>query len=329
MILKSKEEYHKNNYMKIVIAEPIGLSEKMLNEYKRVFSENGNEFVHFTSVPESENECLKRCSDADIIVISTYKLPVEILSKLENLKMISVAFTGYDHVDTNYCKLKGISVSNAAGYSTESVAEQSVLMILSLLRNAREMENNCRDLKGRNGFLGRELNGLKVGIIGFGLIGQRTAALLEAFSCEILVAERSSISSSCKYKILSMNTLLAEADVLSLHIPMSSENENFINAEALSKMKNTSFLINTARGGVVDSKALADALNNDKLAGAAIDIFEMEPPLPAEHPLLSAKNSMLMPHTAYATAEAIEKRAVLVLKNIVSWLDGKGGNVIA
>lgn len=314
--------------MKIVIAEPIGLSESMILEYKTTFSGQNIELEIFNSVSKTDDECVSRCQDADIIVISTYKLPETTLSKLNKLKMIAVAFTGFDHVDIDYCKAHHISVSNAAGYSTIAVAEQTVLMILSLLRNAREMEEKCRNLQSREGFLGNELEKMKVGIVGFGLIGQQTASLLSVFGCEILLAERKSIINKI-YNQLSFDQLLQEVDVLSLHIPMTSENELLVDELALSKMKSNAILINTARGGVVDNKALSLALNNGTIAGAAVDIFENEPPLPESHPLLNAKNCMLMPHTAYATKEAIEKRADIVLKNIVSWLDGKGGNVIA
>jgi len=314
--------------MKIVVAEPIGLTVEMMREYTSVFSEKGHEISFYNSVPESTGDCIKRCADADIVVISTYKLPDFILCELKKLKMIAIAFTGYDHVDTNYCRNNNISVSNAAGYSTIAVAEQTVLMMLSLLRNAREMENNCRELKGREGYLGRELEGMKVGIIGYGLIGQKTADILSAFGCDIILAERKSIINA-KYRQVALNELLISSDIISLHIPMTTENEMLIDSVALSKMKSSAILINTARGGVIDTHALAQALNNSVIAGAAIDIFEVEPPLPSAHPLLHAKNCMIMPHTAYATIEAIEKRSVIVMKNIVSWLIGKGGNVIA
>ncbi|PLW92147.1 MAG: hydroxyacid dehydrogenase [Marinilabiliales bacterium] len=314
--------------MKIVIAEPIGLSEQMRNEYNSTFADHGHKIEFFDTVPENEQECIQRCRNAEIVVISTYMMTSSLLSELPSLKMIAVAFTGYDHVDIEYCRENGISVSNAAGYSTTAVAEQTVLMILSLIRNAREMESKCRALKGREGYLGKELEGMKVGIIGYGLIGQKTAQLLTAFGCEILLAERNTITES-SHKQLPLDELLAEADIISLHIPMTAENEMLINSTAISKMKNSALIINTARGGVVDSEALADALNSGKISGAAIDIFEVEPPLPATHPLLNAKNCMIMPHTAYATVEAMEKRSDIVLKNIVSWLIGKGGNVIA
>ncbi len=313
--------------MKIVIAEPIGLSQDMVRKYNDVFSENT--LLYFDTVPTNEKECIERCKDADIVVVSTYKLPREVLQELNALKMIAVAFTGYDHIDTNYCKENGISVSNAAGYSTIAVAEQTILMILSLLRNARKMENNCRNLKDRENFLGNELYGKTVGIIGFGDIGQKTAKLLDAFGCNVIIAQRNSIPPKTKFKQTPLNQLLETSDIVSLHIPYNASNDKLIDKKALQKMKKSAFLINTARAGLVDNEALAEALNKKNLAGAAIDVFETEPPLPPNHQLLKTESTILLPHTAFATQEAIEKRSEIILNKIWSWINGKGGNIVA
>ncbi len=315
--------------MKIVLVEPIALSEKILDEYHKTLSLAGHEFLSFDSKVTDKTDFIERTKDVEILIISTLAINREYLDLMPKLKMISIAFTGFDHVDTNYCKERGISISNAAGYSTVSVAEQSILMILSLLRNAREMENLCRLGKDRQGFLGTELSALTVGIVGYGLIGKRVAEILAFMGCKIILAKRDSISEHQSYEIMPLVELLKSSDIVSLHIPMNTENKYLISTPELQIMKKNAILINTARGEVVDNKALSDALKNNQISGAAIDIFEKEPPLAANHPLLEAPNILLMPHTAYATQEAIEKRSLIVLKNVVNWLDGKGGNVIA
>ena len=141
--------------MKIVLVEPIALSEKILDEYHKTLSLAGHEFISFDSKVTDKTDFIERTKDVEILIISTLAINREYLELMPKLKMISIAFTGFDHVDTNYCKERGISISNAAGYSTVSVAEQSILMILSLLRNAREMENLCRLGKDRQDFFGK------------------------------------------------------------------------------------------------------------------------------------------------------------------------------
>lgn len=315
--------------MKIVLIEPIALSKKMIDEYRNVLSLAGHEFVSFDSKVTDNADFIERTKDVEILIISTCSINREKIKLMPKLKMISIAFTGFDHVDTEYCKEYGISVSNAAGYSTISVAEQSILMILSLLRNSHKMEDLCRSGKDRQSFLGTELSALTVGIIGYGLIGKYVADILAFMGCKIVLAQRDSIPEHQTYEIMPLEELLKISDVVSLHVPMNKGNMHLISSFELQIMKKNAILINTARGTVVDNKALSEALKNKQISGAAIDIFETEPPLPETHPLLDAPNVLLMPHTAYATTEAIEKRSVLVLKNVVNWLDGKGGNVIA
>lgn len=315
--------------MKIVIAEPIGLSPNAKEKYIAQLSEIGHKVVFYDSRPSSQDDLADRVKDAEILIISTYPVEAEAMKNMPRLKLLSVAFTGYNHVDIDYCRNNYISVSNAAGYSTVSVAEQTIMMILSLLRNTSAMESSCRNLSDRHGFLGGELAGRTVGIVGYGSIGSYTAKLFDALGSNVIVAARKSLPPVIGFVTLPLEKMLKEADVVSLHVPLNQENKHLIGEKELSMMKPSSLLINTSRGGVVDNEALAKALINKTIAGAAIDVFDMEPPLPKDYPLLNAPNTLLLPHTAFATAEAMERRADLILDGVIDWLNGKGGTVVA
>lgn len=313
--------------MEIVFLEPLSVSQESIEKIKADFEKNAHTLRYYTTRTENENELAERTGNADIAVLSNIKISEKYFSKCKNLKFLQVAFTGFDHVDLEYCKKNNISVSNAAGYATNAVAEITISMALSLLRNTSEMDNNLRALNSRNGVLGCELAGKTVGIIGTGAVGMAAARLFLAFGCRILaysLTKRNFVS----IEYTSLEALLEQSDIISLHVPYTPETHHLINEEALSKCKESAILINTARGLVVDSKALAKALNKDKLAGAGLDVFEQEPPIPENHPLLSAKNTILLPHIAYATKQSMEKRLEIVYDSINLWIDGKQINKV-
>jgi lactate dehydrogenase-like 2-hydroxyacid dehydrogenase len=313
--------------MEIVFLDPMSVSQDSIEKIKADFEKNAHTFRYYTTRTENEDELAERTANADIAVISNIKLGDKYLSKCKNLKFLQIAFTGFDHVNIEYCRKNNISVSNAVGYATIAVAEIAVSMALSLLRNTPEMENNLRRLKTRNGFLGSELAGKTIGIIGTGAIGMATARLFLAFGCRILAYSRTH-KNFVSLEYTNLETLLEKSDIISLHVPYTSDTHHLINEAALSKCKKSAILINTARGLVVDSKALAKALNEDKLAGAGLDVFEQEPPLSENHPLLSAKNTILLPHIAYATKQSMEKRLEIVYESINLWIEGKQINKV-
>ncbi len=313
--------------MEIVLLEPLGVSQKSLEIMKTDFEKNHHHFRYYPTRTENENELADRTGNADIAILSNIKVSEKYFSKCKNLKFLQVAFTGFDHVDLEYCKKNNISVSNAAGYATTAVAEITLSLALSLLRNTNKMENNLKTLKDRNGFLGEELAGKTLGIIGTGAIGMAVAKLFLAFGCRVLAYSRTQ-KNFVSIEYTSLETLLEQSDIISLHVPYTPETHHLINEETLNKCKKSALLINTARGLVVDSKALAKALNENKLAGAGIDIYEKEPPLPENHPLLSAKNTILLPHIAYATKQSMEKRLEIVYDSINLWIDGKQINKV-
>lgn len=308
--------------MKIICVEPLGISQVRFEKLKLHYASLRHEFVYYMDRREDEATLAERMREADIAVISNIKLPAAVLSQCANLKYLSVAFTGLDHIDLAYCQERGIKVQNAAGYSTTAVSELAVGMMLDLLRGVTTMDGVIRDGKGRGAFLGRELRGKTVGVVGTGAIGTATIRLLLAFGCKVLAYNRSRHADveALGVKYVELPELLKEADIISLHTPLTAETRGLIGKKELQMMKPTALLINTARGPVCDIAAVAEALNNGTIAGAAFDVFEQEPPLPADHPLLSAKHCLLTPHVAFATEESFAARADIVFGHVDDYL---------
>lgn len=305
--------------MKIIEIEPIFTNSNDRELFKEFIKEH--EFVSHPFRPANEQELFSRMIDADAIIISNIPIPKTVLENCKNLKMISVAFTGTDHIDMDYCKKSGITVTNAAGYSTQSVAELTLGLTIDLLRKITELDKNTRTLSDRKGFVGLELRNKTVGIIGAGAIGTKVGEIMHALGCNVCFNSRNAQPNTFWGTYTSLDKLLKQSDIITLHTPLNSDSENLINSATIAKMKEGAFIINTARGKVIDYNALADALKSGKIAGAAIDVYETEPPLKADHPLLSTPNCILTPHIAYATKEALENRADISSLNILKWLD--------
>ena len=314
--------------MKIVLLESLGVSEETLAACAKPLTDAGHTFVAYPKDTDPQVQ-IERAKDADILMIANMPLSGEVIRACKNLKFIDVAFTGVDHVDLAAATEMGIKVSNAAGYSTQAVAEIALCMMLSLLRNIPQVEQRCRQGQTKDGLVGCELRGKTVGIIGAGAIGCRTAELCRAFGCRILGYKRHVTGNEPSFiEFVSLDELLKNSDIVSLHCPINQESKHLINAQSIAKMKKGAYLINTARGPVVDSQALADALNSGYLAGAGIDVFEQEPPLSTDHPLLHSKNTIVTPHVAFASAESMVARAEIVFDNIQSYLSGNQKNII-
>ena len=313
--------------MKIVQVESLGVSKQELEDAKQEFEKLGHQYIYYTDIPKGEDELIARMKEADIVNISNIKLSARAIESCPNLKYLNVAFTGVDHVDLKCCKHHGVKVSNAAGYSTEAVSELAVGLAVALMRNFSQMDGNTRKLGNRNNFLGTELCGKTVGIVGTGAIGLATARIFKAFGCKILAYSRTQKNIE-GITYTTPDELFAKSDIISLHIPANAQTKGLISKDLLSKMKSTAIIINTARGPVMDNAALAELLKNGKIAGAGIDVYETEPPLPENHPLLSAPNTILLPHVGYASKEAMQKRFVIVKSNLHSYLQGKQENVI-
>ena len=316
--------------MKIVVMEPLGVALEKINALAAALQAAGHEFVYYTSKEAQQDKLLARVQDADIIMLANQPLSAEIINACPKLKMLSVAFTGVDHVALDACRARNILVCNAAGYSTNAVAELTFGLAISVIRNIVPCDARCRRAETKDGLVGFELFGKTFGVVGTGAIGARVAKIAAAFGCKVLAYSRTAkqelVDAGVQY--VSLDELLAQSDFVSLHVPLTDATRGLINAAAIAKMKQGAVLLNTARGPVVDSAALAEALNAGKLAGAGIDVFEGEPPIAENHPLCSAKNTVLTPHVAFASREALETRADIVFANIEKWLNGAPQNVV-
>lgn len=314
--------------MNIVLLEPLGVPGSVLDGCVKPLLAAGHTFRAYPKDTDC-NKQIEHAKDADVIMIANTPLKGEVIKSCTHLKFIDVAFTGVDHVDLAAAREAGVKVSNAAGYSTQAVAELALCMMLSLLRHVPDLEACCREGKTKDGIAGLELSGKTVGIIGTGAIGQKTAELCHAFGCSVLGYRRRVRGDEPNYiRFVPLDELLSQSDIVSLHCPLNDSSRGMINRESISKMKSGAILINVARGPIVDSAALAEALNSGRLGGAGIDVFENEPPLTEDHPLLHSKNTLVTPHSAFATAESMEARCKIVFNNITQWIAGHQINVI-
>ncbi|MGL5675351.1 MAG: 2-hydroxyacid dehydrogenase [Cellulosilyticaceae bacterium] len=313
--------------MKLVIIEPLGVPEDKLMALANTTLGTTVDIVYYDTRTEDTEELIRRGKDADIIAVSNLPLPKEVIEGCPSLKMIAVAFTGVDHIPLETCRERGITVCNCAGYSNAAVCDLVFGMIVSLYRNIIPCDQVVRTGGTKAGLIGCELEGKKFGIIGTGAIGMRVAKVAEAFGCEVYAYSRT-VKTSESIQYVDLDTLLSTCDIISLHVPLTENTKHLMNAEKLALMKPNAILINTARGPVVDNTALAEALTRGTLAGAGIDVFEVEPPLATTHPLFHSPHTLVTPHIAFATHEALEKRAVIVFDNIKNWLAHTPQNII-
>ena len=313
--------------MKLVIIEPLGVEkEKLLSMAQEALS-GRMEIVYYDTRTTDTNELIQRGEDADVIVVSNLSLNGDVIRGCRNLKLLSVAFTVVDHIDMAACRARGITVCNCAGYSTCAVADLVFGLLISLYRNIIPCDSVCRRGGTKDGLVGFELEGKTFGVIGTGAIGLRVAAIAQAFGCRVLAFSRT-VKEIPGITYVELDTLLEESDIISLHVPLNDATRGMIGAEEIQKMKKSAVLINTARGPVTDANALSEALKAGRIAGACVDVFENEPPVAADHPLFSAPNTIVTPHIAFATREAMVKRAVTVFENVKLYLKGTPQNVM-
>lgn len=316
--------------MKITVLEPLGVSKDEIRSIAKPLLEKGHELEIYEDKTEDVEELKARIKDTDILVIANSPLSGEVINSGENLKMISVAFTGVDHVDLEACRENNILVSNAAGYSTVAVAELAFGLMISLLRNILPLDEKTREGKTKDGYRQQDLNGKTLGVVGTGAIGKRVAEMGVFFGCNVIAYNRSQ-NEALKEKgvrYLELEEVMKKSDIVTIHLPQNEDTIGIIDEKMINLMKKDAFLINVARGPIIDNKALAKALNEEKIAGAGLDVFDMEPPIPKDYELLSAKNTVLTPHIAYATEESMVKRAEIVFENIEAWLDKNPINII-
>lgn len=314
--------------MKIVLLESLAVSKEVLDGFARELEARGHEFCAYEKSTD-EAELIDRAKDAEVIMIANMPLSGNVIRNCPKLKFIDVAFTGVDHVDLEAARECGVAVSNASGYSNESVAELVIGMILSLLRNVPQVQDRCRNEGTKEGLVGRQLQGKTVGIVGLGAIGKRVAALANAFSCKVVTYDQYYAEESRELaELVTLDDLLTQSDIVTLHCPLTEGTRHLMNREKIGMMKSNAILINCARGPVVDYEALAEALHAGKIGGAGVDVFEVEPPLPADHVMLHTPNTIVTPHIAFASEESMELRAKIVFHSLEQWMDGNQINVI-
>ena len=311
--------------MIIVCVESLGIPQNRFETLKAHYTAMGHSFTYYMDRREDEETLAERMRDADVAVISNIKLTASVLSQCPKLRYLSVAFTGLDHIDLEYCKAHDITVQNAAGYSTTAVSELAVGMMLDLLRNIVTLSELTHQGGSRGTFLGRELRGKTVGIIGTGAIGTATARLLLAFGAKVIAWSRSERPEvkALGVEYMPLETLLQQSDIVSLHVPLNNDTRSLIGEHELQLMKPTALLVNTARGPVCDIAAVGKALVDGRIAGAAFDVFEKDPPLPLDHLLLSTNRCLVTPHVAFATEESFEARGGIVFDHVEEYLKQK------
>ncbi|WP_320170439.1 D-2-hydroxyacid dehydrogenase [Maridesulfovibrio sp.] len=283
-----------------------------------------------------QDEVLERAADAEIILTNKTLLTAEIINSLPKLSFIGVLATGYNVVDLGAAAERKIPVCNVPGYSPPSVAQHVFALLLEFTNRV-----SMHDLAVKNGEWATqedfcfwkspllELAGKKMGVVGFGGIGQMVGTIAHGFGMEVLAyAPRPKQAPPyAPFRFAGLEELFREADVISLHCPLTADNERFINRDMLESMKSTAILINTARGPLIDEAALAEALCKGKIAGAALDVVEEEPMLPG-NPLSGAPNLIITPHIAWATLEARSRLTSIMVGNVASYLRGKPKNVV-
>lgn len=317
--------------MKIVVldgyaANPGDLSWDGLRQY-------GELTVYDRTPPE---ETVHRIGDAEIVLTNKTVIDEAVLAQCENLKLISVLATGYNVIDLAAAKARGIAVCNVPAYSTPDVAQMTFALLLEICQHVGHHAQTVREGKWAASkdfcywdYPLMRLAGKTLGLVGFGSIGRKVAAVAQAFGMDVLVSSRTPHpeEENPHLRFCAMEELLQQSDVVSLHCPLTEKTKGLIDADALAKMKDGAILINTARGGVIDEAAVAAALQSGKLLAYGADVVSVEP-IRKDNPLLGCENAYLTPHIAWATKEARTKLLEVSAANVGAFLAGKPQNVV-
>lgn len=290
------------------------------------FEELGEVLVYSTT---SEQEFEARANCADVIVVNKLKLNAANLPKAKKLKLICLAATGFDNVDLDYCRKAGIGVCNVVGYSTQSVAQLTLAMALSLYTHLGEYTDFVRSGQYTKRGLANcltpvyhEISGKTWGIVGYGNIGQQVARVAEALGCRVLVFKRTPVESA---ECVNFDTICQKSDIISLHVPLNEQTKNLLDDAHIVMLKKDAVVINVARGAVADEAALADAILQGKIGGLGVDVYSKEP-FDAAHPFFQIKhlpNVILTPHMAWGGYETRVRLLGEIKENIISFCAGK------
>ncbi len=314
--------------MNIVVTDAKTISNDI--SYFDSLKELGNLSIYQLS---SEEELPDRIKDADIIVCNKNKFNESNLKDAKNLKYIGLFATGYNNIDTDYCRENNIYVCNAGSYSTDAVAQHTFALLLNYFNKVSLYDRFVMEGGWKNSdvfspfiYTMNELSGKTIGLVGYGNIAKKVAKIAECFNMNVLAYTRRKKEDSIA-SFVDFDTLLKESDVISVHCPLNEASDKMFNKEAFCKMKSTAYFINTARGGIMDEEALSEALNNEIIAGAAIDVLTVEP-MSKDCALYGAKNITITPHVAWAPIETRQRLMGIVCDNIRAFQDGKPQNVV-
>ena len=309
--------------MKITILDAATLGDDISLD---IFAEIGETEVFQTTSPDMVET---RIAESDVVIINKIKLNESNLANSKNLKLICIAATGYDNVDTAYCRNKGIAVANVKGYSTHSVSQVTVASVLYLCNHMPEYNRFVKDGSyTRSGVQNcltpvyHELAGKTWGIIGLGAIGKQVAKVAEAMGCNVIAYKRKKTD---EYRCVSLSELMWTSDIISIHLPLSDSTKNIVNKTMISLMKPSAVIVNAARGAVWDEEAVAEAVKNGKIAGMGCDVYSLEP-MSSEHPFNSVAhmdNVCLLPHMAWGAYEARVRCLNEIALNIRAFFDGE------
>lgn len=293
----------------------------------------GDVTVYDRSPPDT---VVERAAGAEIVFTNKTPLGEDILQQLASLKFIGVLATGYNIVNTEVAKAKGIMVANVPGYGTTSVAQMTFALLLELCHHVQHHSNTVMDGRWVRSadwcywdYPLVELAGKTMGIIGFGTIGRQVGDIATAFGMNLIgnSRHRPEQPQRTNFRWADIPELLEQSDVVSIHCPLFPETKGLINKQTLQQMKRSAFLLNTSRGPIIVDQDLADALNGDLIAGAGIDVLSTEPP-PRDNPLFGAKNCIITPHIAWATREARSRLMQTTVDNLAAFLNGRPVNVV-
>lgn len=295
-----------------------------------------DEYVEYANTVGAE-ETTAHVGDADILVLNKAKINEETIGNCPNVKYITLLATGFDNIDLEYCKSRGIKVSNVTNYCCPAVAQHTILLALMLSEKIayydQYVKSGAYGAQDRFSHFDRsfyEMEGKTWGIVGMGNIGRKVAQMATGMGCKVIFYSASGKSTCTDYPMVDLDTLLAESDILSLHCPLSDRTQNLINMDALKKMKKTAILVNVARGPVVNSQDLYTALEEEIIAGAGLDVLEKEP-IAADDPLGRIKDStklIITPHMSWTSIESRQRLLHENVTNIESFLAGGNKNVL-
>lgn len=287
--------------------------------------------IYQNTAPE---QVAQRIKDTDVVIINKIKLCEQNLADAKNLKLICIAATGFDNIDINYCKSRGIAVCNVPGYSSQSVAQVTVAMALSLVTHLKEYTQCVTSGQySRSGIANKltpvyhELCGMRWGVVGGGGIATAVAKIAQAFGCDVIMCRQ---KNEGDFPLCDIDTLCKTCDIISIHVPLNEGTKHLINKSRIDSMKNTAIVINTARGAVTDEAALADAVKSGKIAGIGVDVYSKEP-FDTQHPfysIMQLDNVLLTPHMAWGSYESRMRCINKIATNISCFFNGEINNRI-